>query len=86
MSEHFASGTVPLPTDTIRVLEAKILLALGAFSGGVTGQTGQVMEYTAADPTTQGLTPTDQDAPAVAYKQGGAGNTYTWDTVAHVWV
>lgn len=86
MSESYASGIVPLPTDTLRVLEVKLLLALGAFSGGVTATTGQVLAYTAADPTTQGLTPTDINSPAIAYPKNGVGNTYGWDTTNHVWV
>lgn len=29
--------------------------------------------------------PVDQDLPAAAYKQDGAGPVLTWDTVAHIW-
>lgn len=34
MSEFHSSGTIPLPTDTIRTLEVKILNALNAGGGG----------------------------------------------------
>ncbi len=40
MANNFASGTTPMPTDTIRVLEAKILAALNA--GGGSGTTGTI--------------------------------------------
>lgn len=87
MSENFASGTVPLPSDTIRVLEEKILLALDALSGGGGGGglgTGQIKQYT-ADPNAEAVVPDNQSFPAIAYQLGGAGNTMTWNTTTHVW-
>lgn len=38
MSEQYASGTTPLPTDTLRVIEEKILIALN--EGGTGGGPG----------------------------------------------
>lgn len=48
------------------------------------GGGGQIIQYT-ADPTAEGLTPTNQDNPAVAYAAGGTGVTYTWNTTTHEW-
>lgn len=56
-------------------------LALG---GGGSGGAGQIVQYT-TDPTTEGLTPTDQDLPAIAYQKDGTGPTITWSTTTHVW-
>ncbi len=85
MSEHWASGTVPLPTDTIRVIEAKILLALGAGGGGGGGGNGQMVIYETTDPTTEGRFPTNLAGPAMAYRRDNLGAQYTWDPVAQGW-
>lgn len=45
---------------------------------------GAVRQY-ATDPNVEGVVPLDQDSPAVAYQQDGAGPIYTWNTTTHVW-
>lgn len=86
MSLSFASGTVPLPSDTLQTLEAKILLALNgiAAGGGGTGSI-QVVAYTTTDPTTDGKFPEDLTRAAWAYKEDGTGQNYGWDVSAQVW-
>lgn len=45
----------------------------------------QTYEYTTTDPTTDAITPDDQNSAAMAYKRDGTGPIYFWDTVAHTW-
>lgn len=45
---------------------------------------GAVRQY-ATDPNVEGVLPLDQDSPAVAYQQDGAGPIYTWNTTSHLW-
>ena len=47
MSENYASGTTPLKTDPIRVIEVKILNALNGGGGGGGGGLGSLAVYTA---------------------------------------
>lgn len=84
MSVSFASGTVPTKTDPRWTLLAKILLAL-ANVGSAVSTNGQLVVYESTDPTTEGLTPTNQNAPAWAYKRDGTGPSYSWNPTTHVW-
>jgi hypothetical protein len=54
-------------------------------AGGTGGGGGQLVVYTGASPTADGLTPTDQTKAAIAYKIDGTGPTYVWNTTTHVW-
>lgn len=83
MNVSYSNGSVPLFTDTRYILLMRILLAINAGGGGGAGS-GQIREYT-TDPTTEGLTPTDQDLPAFAYQKDGTGPTISWNTTTHVW-
>lgn len=63
------------------------LLAQIAQGGGVgPGGGGQLLTYSGTDPTSDGILPTDQSKPAMAYKVDGSGPTYSWDTINHTWV
>jgi hypothetical protein len=53
------------------------------YVGGGSGSGSGLVPYTGADPNSDGVTPTDQDADAVAVKPGGT--IWTWDKVNHVW-
>lgn len=54
----------------------------GSTGAGTSG--GQVLIYT-TDPTTDGLFPTNQNSPAIAYQKDGLGPTITWNTDTHTW-
>lgn len=56
-----------------------------AGGGGGGGSVGQVMQYTTTDPTTDGITPTDPNQPAIAYKNDGSLPTFVWNTTTHIW-
>ena len=64
------------------LIELGLLAQIAAISGG---SNPQVMEYTGADPTTDGLVPADPTQPAIAYKQDGSDVTYGWNTALQVW-
>lgn len=70
-------------------LSEKQLLAIIAYlscaGGGGGGGGGQILEYTLADPTTEGLVPDDPTQPAIAYKQDGSTATYVWNTDTQAW-
>lgn len=53
--------------------------------GGGGGGSVQVLYYTGSSPTADGLVPTNQALAAIAYKQGGAGPTYGWNTNTLTW-
>lgn len=84
--EACASGLGKLQ-NAVPLLQAiaQLLCEIVDGGGGGGGANGQVMEYTAADPTTQGLTPTDPTKPAVAYKRDGSSSTYVWNTALGIW-
>jgi len=42
--------------------------------------------YTGTTPTADGITPTDQTKPAIAYKLDGTGPTRFWNNSALGWV
>ena len=86
MSLSFASGTVPLPSDTLQTLEAKILLALNGGGGAGSGGIGEVLTYTTTDPTTDGVFPTDTTKGAIAYRRDGLGSTFQWNIDTQAWV
>jgi hypothetical protein len=86
MSLSFASGTVPLPSDTLQTLEAKILLALNGGGGAGGGGIGEVLTYSTTDPTTDGVVPTDPTQGAIAYKDDGNGSMFTWNIATQAWV
>jgi hypothetical protein len=44
-----------------------------------------VLVYTTTDPTTDGIFPTDQTKGAIAYKLGGTGSTFYWNTSTLAW-
>lgn len=78
-------SNAPKPKDTERDLLAKIAdILAGGGGGGGGGVAGQVKEYT-SDPNTEGVLPTLQAQPAVAYQKDGTGPTYTWNTTTHIW-
>jgi len=56
-----------------------------ASGGGGGGGGGQVMQYTGADPTSDGITPTNLNDPAMAYKNDGSLPIYVWNTTTHIW-
>lgn len=52
----------------------------------ITGTQSQLLIYTTTDPTTDGIVPANQNAPAKAYKFDGSGADYSWRTDTHEWV
>lgn len=58
------------------------LLAIIAQTGGGGGGT-QVVAYTGADPNSDGVTPTNLNAAAIALKP--SATVYVWDPVNHIW-
>lgn len=67
------------------IMELALLSMIAANGTGGGGGGGQILEYL-ADPNAEGVTPTNQDAPAMAYAENNDGPTYAWDTDAHVWM
>lgn len=76
MALAFASGTVPLASDTIATLEAKILLAIGGGSsgGGGTGSSG-VADPEGSVTAATGSTYWATGSQTFWVKQTGSGNT-----------
>ena len=60
------------------------LLAQIVANGG-SGGGAQLVVYTGASPTADGLTPTDPTKPAVAYKKDGTGPMFGWNTTTLAW-
>lgn len=77
MSENYASGTTPLKTDTIRVLEVKILNALNSGAGGG----GAIMEGAGAPVTN----PNNVNGAAI-YVDTSTGDFYYWNTTSQSWL
>jgi hypothetical protein len=63
---------------------AQLAVLCGIASGG-SGGAGQVMEYTTTDPTTDGITPTNVNEPAIAYRDDGSLPIFVWNTTTHIW-
>jgi hypothetical protein len=82
MSEKYSSGVTPEPSDTERQLLVKILIALnyGAASGGE-----NIPVIYTSNPNSEGLTPINQNLPAVAYSSNGQGSIYGWNTTQQIW-
>ena len=59
------------------------LVASACASTGGGGGNGQIVYYTGADPNSDGVTPANQGAAAIAVKPGAT--TYTWDSVGLIW-
>ena len=59
------------------------LLNLIAQNGGGGGGSGQIVPYTGADPNSDGVTPTNLNAAAIAVKP--SATEYIWDPVNHIW-
>jgi hypothetical protein len=68
-SESFASGTTPKAADTIRMLEEKILRALGG--GGGSGGTGSVISGAGAPVADPGVT-------TALYVDTNTSTIYSW--------
>lgn len=66
------------------VLLCNLTNAINTLADSAATVSGQILQYN-ADPTLEGVIPTDMDSPAVAYPAGGQGTTYTWNTTTHVW-
>jgi len=64
---------------------AQLAVLCDIAGGGSSGSSGQVMEYTGPDPTTDGITPTDPNQPAIAYKDDGSLPIFVWNTTTHIW-
>jgi hypothetical protein len=74
-----------LPPGLLSPLQTYLLCQLVemAQSGGLSSN--QVLVYTTTDPTTDGIFPTDQTKGAIAYKLGGTGSTFYWNTSTLAW-
>lgn len=68
---------------TLTLMELALLVNI--LNTGIGGGGGQLVIYTTTDPTTDGVLPTDQTQPALAYKQDGGGPLFIWRTDTHVW-
>lgn len=64
------------------LLELALLCNLASGAGG--SANGQILTYI-ADPTVEGLAPTNQNSPALAYGAGGGLPIWEWNTTTHVW-
>jgi len=80
--EHYASGTTPTPSDTLRVIEEKILLKLATGGGG--GGTQQVFSDSFADPNGH-ITPVDVSKAAVYFQESEVTNEWRWNVAAQAW-
>lgn len=78
MSENYSYGTSPARTNPIRVLEVKMLTALGGGSGGVGA--GFVLQGSGAPSSA----PTNPSSSAI-YTDLDTGVIYTWNVVTQAW-
>lgn len=65
--------------------KAVIIAMLDSISQNAGSGSAQMLVYTGADPTADGLIPTNINSPAIAYKLDGSSGTYVWNTNTHVW-
>lgn len=73
-----------VPQGMLGYAQLAVLCDIAAGGGGGGGG-GQVMEYTGADPNTDGILPTNQNEPAWAYKDDGSLPSFSWNTTLHIW-
>lgn len=78
----YANGYAALSDRDLREVIAAEACA-GGGGGGVVN--GELLFYTASDPNSQGLVPTDQTKPAFAYKKDGTGPSYGWNPTNLDW-
>jgi hypothetical protein len=74
MSEIHSSGTIPLPTDTIRTLEVKILNALNQGEGG--SLTGSGSPSGVVTPTQSGILYVDKTTPGLWVSTGTTNTSW----------
>lgn len=72
-----------IPQGMMGYVQLSVLCDIASGGGG--GGGGQVMEYTGADPTADGLVPTDPTQPAIAYKDDGSLPIFVWNTTTNIW-
>jgi len=74
MSENYASGIVPFPSDTLRVIEEKVLRKINGGNGGnvVSVQSGNGISVDSSDPANPVVS-----APTLASKVNKSGDTMT---------
>lgn len=77
----YANGYAKLSDRDLR----ECILAAACAGGGGGAGGSQMVLYTTTDPTTDGVTPTDQTKNAIAYKADGTGSIFVWDPVGHAW-
>jgi hypothetical protein len=65
--------------------ECIVASACAGGGGGGGGGSVQVLTYTGATPTADGLIPANPLIGAIAYKNGGGGSTYQWNTNTQAW-
>lgn len=73
-------STTPLNTDTIRILEIRILNALRNSSGGGGGGSAQLSQGTGAP-----VAPPTNTATTAIYIDRNTGIQYFWNTTAQAW-
>lgn len=81
----YANGYAALSDRDLRECVVASACAGASGGGGGGGLSGEVMEYTGTDPTSDGLVPTNPALPAFAYKRGGTGPSYGWNTLTQTW-
>jgi hypothetical protein len=81
LSECFRCGM----TEKGLLAAAVYILCNNGSGGGGSGGSVQVLQYTGATPTADGLVPASINSPAIAYKSDGSDATYSWNTTSHTW-
>ena len=70
-----------IPQGMLGYVQLTVLCDIASGGGGA----AQVLQYTTTDPTTDGITPTDPNEPAIAYKDDGSLPIFVWNTTTHIW-
>ena len=68
-----------------QMLAAMVFLICNGGTGGTGGSGAQLVLYTTTNPTTDGVTPTNINANAIAYRADGTQPIFVWDPVGHAW-
>lgn len=63
-----------------------LLLCTLANTGGGGGGSVEIFTYSGADPTSDGLVPTNPLAAAIAYSEDGSGGTFYWNVDTQAWM
>lgn len=71
-------------TNPIQLLQVIAQTSCEVAAGGASSGSGQIKTYT-ANPTDEGVVPSNTALPAIAYKSDGTGSIFVWVINSQVW-